>query len=70
MDYYKNKKIDGIIAIESRGFIFGSPIALALKVLLLLARKKGKLPRKTISADYFEYGTATIELHREDLIPD
>jgi len=70
-DYYKNKKIDGIIAIESRGFIFGSPIALALEVPLLLARKKGKLPRKTISADYsLEYGTATIELHREDLIPD
>lgn len=67
-EYYKDREIDGIIAAESRGFIFASPLCLKLNVPLLLARKKGKLPGKTISAEYsLEYGTATIEIHEQDL---
>lgn len=67
-DYYSNFSIDGIIAVESRGFIFASPLALRFKVPLILARKKGKLPRKTISESYtLEYGEETIEVHKDDI---
>lgn len=67
-DYYQNSSINGIIAVESRGFIFASPLALRFKVPLILARKKGKLPRPTISESYtLEYGEETIEVHKEDI---
>jgi adenine phosphoribosyltransferase len=65
---YADKGITGIVAIESRGFVFAAPLALHLGVPLILARKKGKLPGKTISESYsLEYGTATLEIHEEDL---
>jgi adenine phosphoribosyltransferase len=65
---YAGKGITGIVAIESRGFIFAAPLALHLGVPLILARKKGKLPGKTISESYdLEYGAATLEMHAEDL---
>jgi adenine phosphoribosyltransferase len=65
---YTGKKISGIVAIESRGFIFGAPLALHLGVPLVLARKKGKLPGKTISRSYaLEYGEATLEIHQADI---
>lgn len=55
---------DVIIGPESRGFIFGAPVAYKLKLPFLLARKKGKLPRKTRSATYeLEYGTDEIFIH-------
>lgn len=67
-NYYKNKNIDGIIAVESRGFLFASPLSLKLNVPLLLARKKGKLPGRTLSIEYsLEYGKEIIEIHEEDL---
>ncbi|MCX8058823.1 MAG: adenine phosphoribosyltransferase [Spirochaetes bacterium] len=67
-DYYKNIKIDAVIAAESRGFLFASPFCLNKKLPLILARKKGKLPGETISKTYtLEYGEATIEIHKEDL---
>lgn len=66
----RGKDFDGIIAIESRGFLFGSPLALEMEVPLLLARKKGKLPHKTISQNYeLEYGSETLEMHKCDLLP-
>lgn len=66
---FSNSSIDGIIAVESRGFIFGSPLALKFNVPLILARKKGKLPRQTISESYsLEYGQETIEIQKEDII--
>lgn len=59
---------DVIIAPESRGYIFGIPLALLMNKPFVFVRKKGKLPRKTISVSYaLEYGQAEIEIHEEDL---
>jgi len=61
---YKDKNIDAIAGIESRGFVFGAPLAYRLGKSLVLIRKKGKLPYKTVEASYdLEYGSATIEMH-------
>lgn len=68
--HYKTRKIDGVVAIEARGFIIGAPLALELGVAFIPVRKKGKLPHKTISIEYaLEYGTATIEMHRDGVLP-
>lgn len=67
---YSDIPVDGVVAIESRGFLLGAAYALAKKVPLVLARKKGKLPGKTIQESYaLEYGEATLEIHIEDLTP-
>ena len=59
-----------IAGAESRGFIFGAPLAYALKKPFALVRKKGKLPRETVSASYeLEYGTAEIEMHTDSIKP-
>lgn len=59
-----------IAGIESRGFIFGAPIALALDVPLVLVRKLGKLPADTLKEEYsLEYGTNTVEMHRDAVSP-
>ena len=64
VDRYKDLNIDKIVAIESRGFIIGAPLAYLLNVGLVLIRKPGKLPSETISQDYkLEYGTDQIEVH-------
>jgi len=61
---YKNKGIDHIVSVESRGFIFGSALAYAIGCGLVLVRKKGKLPYKTHQVTYdLEYGTDTLEIH-------
>jgi len=61
---------DAIIGLESRGFLFGMPIAYNMHKPFILVRKKGKLPRRTISKEYaLEYGSAVIEVHEEDLKP-
>jgi adenine phosphoribosyltransferase len=68
LELYKNQQVDGVIAIESRGFLLGSCFAVSRGVPLVLARKKGKLPGKTIAVSYdLEYGSATLEIHEEDL---
>ena len=57
---------DVIAGAESRGFIFGAPLAYDLKKPFALIRKKGKLPRETVSQEYeLEYGSATIEMHTD-----
>ncbi|HOV15363.1 MAG TPA: adenine phosphoribosyltransferase [Spirochaetota bacterium] len=67
-ELYKGQKIDAILAVESRGFIFASPLAYKLGIPLVLARKAGKLPGKTIKQSYsLEYGEATLEVHVEDI---
>lgn len=69
-EIYKNTDIDGVIAIESRGFLFGSPFALSKGLPLVLARKKGKLPGDIIHKNYsLEYGEETLEIHKADLTP-
>ena len=63
-------EFDAVLGLESRGFIFGMPIAYNLHKAFNPVRKKGKLPRETVSAKYdLEYGTAEIEIHKEDLRP-
>lgn len=66
----KDLDFDVVAGPESRGFIFGTPIAYNLKKPFVLIRKKGKLPCETVSVDYeLEYGTATIEMHRDSIRP-
>ncbi|NBJ94105.1 adenine phosphoribosyltransferase [Parablautia muri] len=61
---------DIIAGTESRGFIFGVPVAYALHKAFVPIRKKGKLPRETISESYdLEYGSAVIEIHRDAIKP-
>ena len=61
---------DVLVGAESRGFIFGMPIAYNLKKPFVLVRKKGKLPRETVEMSYeLEYGSATIEMHKESIKP-
>lgn len=61
---------DVVVGAESRGFIFGAPIAYNKHKPFVLIRKKGKLPCETISEDYdLEYGTATIEMHKDSIKP-
>ena len=63
---YKSEKIDKIAAIESRGFVIAAPLAYLLNVGLVLIRKPGKLPYKTIDQEYeLEYGTDRIEIHTD-----
>lgn len=67
-DYYRDKGLDAIAAVESRGFIFASPVALELGLPLVLIRKKGKLPGTTKSLSFkLEYGEDTIEVHEDDV---
>ena len=61
---YLDKKIDTIVGVESRGFLFGAALAYRLGCSLVPVRKSGKLPYKTIQASYdLEYGSATVEMH-------
>jgi adenine phosphoribosyltransferase len=65
-DLIKDKDIDVILGIESRGFIFAAPIAYNLGLSLNIIRKPGKLPAPTLSESYsLEYGENTIELHND-----
>ena len=71
VDRYKDLNIDKIVAIESRGFIVGAPLAYLLNVGLVLIRKPGKLPAETIDQDYeLEYGTDRIEVHIDAIEKD
>ena len=63
---YKDLQIDKVVAIESRGFIIGAPLAYLLNIGLVLIRKPGKLPSDTIKQNYeLEYGTDCIEVHTD-----
>ena len=63
-------EFDVLAGAESRGFIFGMPIAYNLKKPFVLVRKKGKLPRETVEMSYeLEYGSATIEMHKDSIKP-
>ena len=69
-DFLKDVAFDVIAGTESRGFIFGMPLAYNLHKPFQLIRKKGKLPRKTIEETYdLEYGQATIEMHEDAIKP-
>ena len=69
-DKIKDLEYDVVAGPESRGFIFGTPIAYNNKKPFVLIRKAGKLPRETVSIDYdLEYGKATIEMHKDSIKP-
>ncbi len=63
-------RVQGLVAIESRGFLFAAPLAKALHLPLVLVRKPGKLPSKTVGVDYqLEYGIDRVELHADSILP-
>jgi adenine phosphoribosyltransferase len=64
-------RLDGLVAIESRGFIFGSAVAVKAGLPLQLIRKKGKLPGKSVGISYqLEYGTDRVEVHSDAISSD
>ena len=70
IDLVKDKDFDLVVGTESRGFVFGAPVAYAMGKGLVLVRKKGKLPRETISESYdLEYGKAEVEMHIDAIKP-
>ncbi len=69
-DRWRDRGVDAIVGMESRGFLFGMPLAMAMGLPFVPARKPGKLPYHRISESYaLEYGTATLELHVDALRP-
>ncbi len=67
-ELYQDRKPDAVAGVESRGFLFASPLAERLGIPLVLIRKKGKLPGDTYSCKFsLEYGTAEIEAHKSDI---
>ena len=63
---FKDTKVDVVVGMESRGFIFSAPMAIALGAGFVPVRKLGKLPGETISVEYaLEYGTNTLEIHKD-----
>ena len=69
-DKIKDLDFDLVMGAESRGFVFGTPIAYNLNKGFVMCRKKGKLPCETISESYaLEYGEATLEIHKDSIKP-
>ncbi len=69
-DLVKDLEFDVVAGPESRGFIFGTPIAYNMRKPFVLIRKKGKLPCETVEISYdLEYGQATIEMHKDSIKP-
>lgn len=65
-----DRAVDAVVGMESRGFIFGAPVAYALGVGFVPVRKLGKLPADVVSVEYeLEYGSATLEMHEDALAP-
>jgi len=68
VDPFRNEKIDLIVGVESRGFIFGGAMAYAMNTGFITARKQGKLPADTVKEEYaLEYGADAIEIHRDGI---
>lgn len=67
---YMDLRVDVVVGMESRGFIFSAPMAYLLGAGLVPVRKLGKLPAETVSVEYaLEYGTNTLEIHRDAITP-
>ena len=70
LEPFRDKQIDLVVGMESRGFIFSAPMAIELNAGFVPVRKLGKLPADTIEVEYdLEYGTATLEVHRDAITP-
>ena len=69
-DYFRDKNIDMIVGVESRGFILGAPLAYEMGLGFTLIRKPGKLPGEVLSVEYdLEYGTDSLEIHTDAFSP-
>jgi adenine phosphoribosyltransferase len=67
---YRDRKVDIVVGMESRGFIFSAPMAYQLRAGFVPVRKLGKLPAETVSVEYaLEYGTNTLEVHKDAIVP-
>jgi adenine phosphoribosyltransferase len=67
-EIYRDNRMDAVAAIEARGFLFAAPFACRMGIPLILVRKKGKLPRRTLRKVFeLEYASAEIEIHPEDV---
>ena len=67
---YRDREIDRVVAIESRGFLFGMPVAYQLQAGFVPVRKAGKLPSEHVGVEYsLEYGTNRLEMHRDAVQP-
>lgn len=70
VERYRDKQVDVVVAVESRGFILGGALALALGAGFVPVRKQGKLPAATHRETYeLEYGTDTVEIHQDAIAP-
>ena len=70
MEPFRDKQVDLIVGMESRGFIFSAPMAIHLDAGFVPVRKLGKLPAETASVEYaLEYGTNTLEIHKDAIQP-
>jgi adenine phosphoribosyltransferase len=70
LEPYKDERIDIVVGMESRGFIFSAPMAYQLDAGLVPVRKLGKLPAETLTVEYaLEYGSNTLEIHRDAIKP-
>ena len=70
LEPYRKEKVDIVVGMESRGFIFSSPMAYQLDAGLVPVRKLGKLPAETLTVEYaLEYGSNTLEIHRDAISP-
>jgi len=68
LERYRNVQLDGVVAIDARGFLFAAPFARERKLPIVLARKGGKLPGKKVKKSFqLEYGEDEVEMHEEDL---
>lgn len=69
-NWARERKVDAVMGIEARGFIFGVPVAIQLGVGFIPLRKMGKLPYNRITEEYaLEYGTNTVEMHTDSILP-
>jgi adenine phosphoribosyltransferase len=67
---YRDTKVDVVVGMESRGFIFSAPMAYQMDAGFVPVRKLGKLPAETVSVEYeLEYGTNTLEIHKDAIAP-
>ncbi|HYM84459.1 MAG TPA: adenine phosphoribosyltransferase [Candidatus Dormibacteraeota bacterium] len=70
LEPYRDERVDIVVGMESRGFIFSAPMAYRLDAGLVPVRKLGKLPAEVISVEYaLEYGSNTLEMHRDAVQP-
>ncbi len=70
LEPFRDMKVDIVVGMESRGFIFSAPMAMELNAGFVPVRKLGKLPAETASVEYaLEYGTNTLEIHKDALAP-